>query len=270
VETRRNLPDIDRLSVITAMILFAYSLTAVINFPSRSIELQLPGFFFQFDLNFMTIVSVVVAVLAAAGCDWLISDHPFLVNQPRWQHWLLPAVTAMVISVPLDILRVSPAWWVVFGLGGILLVIVLLSEYISVDTADSRSALALVSLTAVSLALFLTLAIAMRGAGLRLYLILAALAPACGLVSARALHLRLGGNWKITWAAGISLVMSEIVVGLYYLPVKPVQFGLITTGLLYGLISLAANIEESRSSRVLWIEPLAIILTLVVAGFWFG
>ena len=74
----QNLPDIDRFSVIMAFVLIAYSLTAVISFPIQSVNIQLPGFLLAVDINFLTIVSVIVAVMAAAGCDWLINGHPFL------------------------------------------------------------------------------------------------------------------------------------------------------------------------------------------------
>ncbi|KAF0108189.1 MAG: hypothetical protein FD147_2363 [Chloroflexi bacterium] len=251
------MPNIDRLSVVTAMILLAYALTAFINFPTQLLNIQLPGFLFTVRINFITFISLVVTVLAAAGSDWLISDHPHYGDENRVQHWLLPAFTALVIGVPLDALRVSPSWWAVFGLGGLLLVGVFISEYIAVDQSDIRYAIARVSLSAVSLALLLVLLIAVRGAGLRLYLVLAAVIPAIGLVSAKTLHLRLGG-WNIAWAIGIALVIVQITAGFFYLPLKPLQFGLVLLGITYGLISLAGNIEEKRAPQTMWIEPLIV------------
>lgn len=261
----RNLPDVDRFSVVMAMILIAYSLTAVITLPTQTINIQLPGFLFAMDVNYLTIVSVLVALLAAIGCDWLISDHPFFDKKTRWQHWFIPALTAFIIGVPLDVMQVSPAWWWVFALGGVLLAGVLVSEYISVDPGDNRSALAILSLTAVSLALFLTLAISLRGSGFRLYILLAAIAPATFLVSARSLQLRTGGVLKTAWAAGITLVMIQLATGLYYLPLKPIQFGLILVGTLYALIMLAGNIIENRSPQATWIEPFLLVILFSVS-----
>ena len=249
-----------------AMILIAYSLTAVISFPTKSLTFQLPGFFFELDLNFVTIISFLVAILAAAGCDWLIFDHPHFEGKNRWRHWLIPALTALVIGFPLNILEVSPAWWGVFGLGGLLLSGVMLSEYISVDPGDSRSPLAIISLTAVSLALFLTLAIALRGSGSRLYLVLAALAPAVFLVVTRSLMLRTGLTINSAWATGITIVLIDVSVGLYYLPLKPIQFGLILVGLLFALINLAGNIEDHRERQGIWLEPLLLALLFTLLG----
>ena len=250
-----------------AMILIAYSLTAVITLPTQTLNLQLPGFLLSVDVNFLTLVSVLVALLAAVGCDWLISDHPFFEKKTRWHHWPLPALTALIIGVPLDVMQVSAAWWWVFALGGVLLAGVLLSEYISVDPGDNRSVLAIISLTAVSLALFLTLAISLRGSGSRLYLILAALAPASFLVTARYLQLRTGGEIKTAWALGISLVMLQLATGLFYLPLKPIQFGLLLMGTLFSLLTFSGNILESRSSKTTWIEPLLLLVLFSFATF---
>jgi hypothetical protein len=265
----RSLPDIDRFSIIMAMILIAYALTAIITLPTQTLELQLPGFLFELDINYLTIMSVLVAVLAAAGCDWLISGHPYFERKTRWQHWFIPALTAMIIGVPLNVMEVGPAWWWVFALGGILLAVVLVSEYISVDAGDSRSPVAVISLSAVSLALFLTLAISLRGSGVRLYLVLAAIAPAAFLVTARSLLLRTGGTIKTAWAIGITVILVQLATGTFYLPLRPIQFGVIAAGALFALITLATNMVESRPTRTAWIEPLLLFVLFASSTFLF-
>ena len=129
--------------------------------------------------------------------------------------------------------------------------------------------LAIISLTAVSLGLFLTLTIALRGSGQRLYLILAAIAPASFLVAARCLILRFSDTWNPVWALGIAIVITETAAGLFYLPLLPIQFGLILLGILFALITLAGNIEESRSSVRLWMEPALLLLVFCVSGLLF-
>ncbi len=266
MNTHKNLPDVDRFSVVMAMILIAYSLTAVVSFPDRSLNLQLPGFLLTLDFNFVTIISLLVAVLAAAGSDWLISDHPFFERSTRWQHWLIPALTALVFGVSLNTLKVSAAWWGVFGLGGLLVAGVLLSEYISVDPGDSRSPVAIIALTAVSLALFLTLSIALRGSGSRLYLILIPLLPAGFLVTMRSLMLRNSEAPNSAWALGITLVILQVATGLYYLPLRPIQFGLVLVGLLFALITLADSIQEQRPRPGVWLDPLLLTLLFCISA----
>lgn len=262
-DEHQNLPDINRLSVLAAVILLAYAMVPFIQAPERSLELQLPGFLFVVRLELSTLVSVLVAALAAAGTNWLLDGHPQAAGQANFQHWILPALTAWVIGVPLNNLAQGAQWWAVFAFGGLLLVLVFVAEYIVVDISDVRQAPATVGLTAVSFALYLTLAIAIRASGLRLYVILPALVPAIFLVAARTLYLRLGGRWCWAWAAGIALVTGQFALGLHYLPVTPLRFGLLLLGVAYALTGIAGSYEEGRPLRTAWIEPV-----LMMAVFW--
>jgi hypothetical protein len=259
--THQHLPDANRLSIVSATILLGYAFTPFVNLPPRLISLQLPGFLFQLQINFTSIVSVIVAILAAAGTDWVIQGHPHQEGKSRLPHWLLPALTAWSIGIPLTTLQPSPQWWVVFALGGLLFVLVLVAEYIVVDINDIRHAPASVGLTAVAFALYLVLAISLRAAGVRLYLLILALTPTVFLVATRALFLR-SGHWHPAWAFGIALVIAQIATGLHYWPLKPLTFGLVLVGLAYALTSLAGNIEEGRPSRKIWQEPVIMIAVI--------
>jgi hypothetical protein len=262
MEIHRHIPNVDRLSIVTATILIAYAATPYIRIPGRVISLQLPGFLFELQLNFNTIVSILVAILAAAGTDWVIQDHPHKEGKTRLPHWLLPALTAWAIGIPLTTLENSPQWWVVFALGGLLFVLVLVAEYIVVDANDLRHAPASVGLTAVAFALYLILAISVRAAGLRLYMLLLVLVPTVFLVSTRALYLRCGGQWHAPWAFGIAIVVGQAATGLHYWALTPLPFGLILVGLALGLTTLAANIEQGRTLRRVWQEPTVMVVLI--------
>jgi len=261
-EEHQFLPDTDRLSVLTASILLAYALLPFIKIPERSLVIQALGVTFAFKANFATIISVITAGMAAAGTSWLLRDHPHLGRQSSFQHWMIPALTAWVIGVPLSSLEVGLQWWVVFALGGLLLVAVLVSEYITVDPYDTRHGPAAVGLTAVSYALFLILVITLTAAGSRLYVLLPALAGAIFLVTLRNLYLRLNGRWCFSWSAGITLCVIQIAAALHYLPVSPLRFGLLVLGLAYALPSMVGSIEEERPWRTLWIEPVIMLAVL--------
>jgi hypothetical protein len=261
-EEHQHLPNTDRLSVMAASILLAYAMLPFVIIPERNLILQLSGILFVFKVSFSTIITVITAGLAAAGTDWLLRDHPRLASQRTFQHWILPAMTAWVIGAPLSTLTVGAQWWAVFAFGGVLLVLVLVSEYIAVDPYDTRHGPAAVGLTAVSYALFLTLTITLTAAGSRLYVLLPALGGAIFLVTLRSLYLRLGGRWCFSWAAGISLSVGQIAAALHYLPLSPLSFGLVILGLAYALASLAGSLEEGRSWRALWFEPLIMLVVL--------
>lgn len=268
MEERHHLPDTDRLSVLTATVLLAYALLPFFNMPERSLTLPAVGILFVFRFNFATLTAVLSAALAAAGTEWLLHSHPNLGSQRTFQHWLLPAFTAWVIGVPLSSLQVGLQWWAVFAFGGLLLVMVLVAEYIAVDLFDERHAPATVGLTAVSFALFLILCVALAAAGSRLYILMPFVSLALFLVTLRTLYLRLGGRWCFAWAAGIALLVGQLVTTLHYWPVSPLTFGLLVLGLAYALTSLAGSLEEGRPWRSLWVEP--VIMLVVLWGLAFG
>jgi hypothetical protein len=272
MDVHRHLPDRDRLSVLLATILLAYALTRFVDLPDRTLTIRPAGVLLTFTLNFQTIISVLVAVLAATGMDWLVRDHPRFSGEegdeppPGWQarfpHWILPALTAWMIGVPLNFLRSGAEWWIVFAMGGTLMALVFVGEYIVVDVEDLRHPAATAGLTALSFALYLILAIAVRSANLRLYLLLPALVPTIGIVSLRTLYLRLGGRWAYAWATGIALLVGQIAAGLHYWPISPVRFGLALVGPSYALTALAGAYEEGRRGAGLAAEP-AIMLAVL-------
>lgn len=267
IEDHRYLPDTNRMSVLTAMILLAYAVTPFITIPARAIQLQLPGIFLSFSLNFTTLTSLFAAALAGVGADWLLRSHPSFERRRNSRYWLLPTLTAWVIGVPLQSLQVGPQWWAVFGLGGLLLALVFAAEYIVLEPADLRHVPAAVGLTAVALALFLTLAIAVRAAGPRLYLELPAILGAIFLVTLRSLYLRLGSGWHWEWSAGVTLVTGQVAVGLHYWPISPLQYGLILLGVVYALTSIAGSLEEGRTWESLWVEPAVMLFIFWLMAF---
>lgn len=266
MEENQNLPEINRLSVLAASILLAYAFTPFVKIPEQTLQLQLPGFLFDLRLDFGSIISILVAVLAAAGASWLVSSHPRAPQkeQSSIQHWILPALTAWVIGIPLDTLEVGVQWWAVFAFGGALLMLVFVAEYIVVDPTDTRQAPATVGLTAVSFALFLTLTIALRASGMRLFLALPTLTLAILLVTLRTLYLHNGGRWTWVWPLGIAVFVGQFALGLHYLPLTPLRFGLLLLGPAYALTSLSGGVETGRSWRRALIEP-----ALMLAAFWF-
>ena len=270
MDERQHFPNRERLSILTASILLSYAVSPYISITPQVLSITVGGasFFFRFD--FSTITSLVAAALAYVGSGWLISSHPGLGRQRTLQFRFLPALTAWVIGVPLNMLSVGPEWWVVLALGAALLLGVFIAEYIVVDYDDARYPPAAIALLVVSFGLFLLLAIAIRAAGLRLYLLVPAIVISLTLMAARILALRLGGNWLWIWAAGIGIVVGQAALGLHYLPVSPLAFGLLLLGLAYAVTDAAGSIIEGKSPRILWIEPAIICAVLWALALQFG
>jgi len=264
----RYLPEADRLSILAATILLAYALASFINLPARELAVQLPGFYLAVEVNARTVVAVLVAGLTASGADWLLRTHPSVRKQSTFEHWLVPALTALVIGVPLSQISGAPQWWLGFIAGGALLMLVLVAEYISVDPDDVRQPIASAGLTTVSFALYLILAIALRFSGLRLFLILPSLALAAWLVSLRTLNLRLHGRWAFLQAGVVALICTQIAAALHYFPLSSVSFGLLLIGPAYAITSLLANLGEDEPLRQAIMEPAIVLVILLGTAIW--
>ena len=266
MNTHGNLPELNRVSVIISLVLLAYASSTIISFPAQVLDLQLPGFLLRINISYISVMALVVAVLMGAGADWLISAHPQLGDRSRWQHWLIPGFTAAAIGIPLGALPISPAWWVIFALGGALLTSVLLAEYVVLDTSDRYYPLASLGLTGVSYTLFFLIVVSIYASGARLYILLAAILPTVFLITARTLFLRLHGVWKFNWAIAITLILAQVTAGLFYLGATPLQLSMILLGFLYGLTSLATNLEEKQPTNLMWVEPALMFGTFVILG----
>ncbi len=255
------------------MILLAYALTRYLTLEPISLSYQFLGIQFAFQISFKTIVSILVAGLAAAGSDWLLRDHPAMrESYKNWkssfQHWLLPGLTAWVIGVPLNTLATSPDWWIIFGMGGVLLVLVFMAEYSVVDVKVVQHPLATIGLTAISFALFLILAIAVRSSDFRLFMMLPALVVAIWLVSLRTLYLRLNGRWFFVWATVIAGVIGQIAMALHYWPLSPVRFGLILLGPGYALTNIAGSLQTGKPLSKALLEPAVMLLLIWGLAVW--
>ncbi|OJX46115.1 MAG: hypothetical protein BGO78_04320 [Chloroflexi bacterium 44-23] len=264
MDQAHTFPNLNRLSIVVGVIVLFYATIPFVQLPAEKISINLPLVVFALDINFGVVISLFVAFLAALGTDWLIQSHPIKHNQSLLQHGFIPALTAWVIGVPLNSLESGPEWWIVLTLGAGLLVLVLISEYIVVDKNSSAHLPASMGLTIVSFALYLMLAIAVKASSFRLFLMAPALVFTLSLLILRALFLRTQGGIKnIYWTAAIAIFVGQIVIGLHYLPLKPLTFGLIIVAIALGLTIFAINFEEGQQGRLLWFEPVLLMFSLL-------
>jgi len=267
-EEHRHMPDPNRVSVLVAVVLLAYALAHLIETQHYALNIQLLGVALAIPLNLTVAATLMAAGLTAAGMDWLLRGHPHLEEENSFQHWILPALTALVLGVPLYNLPFGPAWWVSFALGGVLLLLVFLAEYIVLDVSDVRHPLASAGLVALSYALFLILVIVLSFSASRLVLVVLAIFPAAGMVALRALRLRTH-EWKFAWAVGIAIILTQFAAALHYWPVTPVQYGLLLLGPLYALTELALNLSEESTPRRAGIEAFIELAVFWAAAFLF-
>jgi len=269
MKLRKSLPEINRLSIVSAAIILAFGLTQLVSFPAQQISFGLIGILIEFTMDFNTVVTILTVMLAAAGMHWLILSHPDHDQYQAWweyvRHWIVPVMTTIVIGVALNEFAGEPYWWVIFLMGSLGLIAVFIAEF-NVVAADSfQHPLAAIGLTGLSFALFLLLSIAVYSAGMRLYIRIPLLGVGAMMVISRSLYLRLG-KWHTLWSLIGSLIVSEIAVGFHYLPLSPTQFGLMLVGAAYALTGIVSGIEEARKGLAFWGEPLAMLALTVLVG----
>ena len=268
VSTSRISPNLDRISVLAATILLAYTFAGLINIPVSQITTQLPGIYLEIEINTQTIVSFLVACLAASGTDWLLREHPSSQNHPMGPHLLLPALTAWVIGLPLQQKALGFFWWIGIFLGGGTLILVLIAEFTVLDPDDSNYSLATVGLTIVAYALYFLLAVTLKASLFRLYLLVPALTIVVFFVNLRILHLRLRGKWAFQEAGISALIMAQVTIATFYLPLTPISFGLILLGFAYGLTSMFANLGDGKTWKEAIPEPLVVLAIFWFLAFW--
>jgi len=261
VTESKHLPNINRISVLSSVILLAFTLAGFISLPSKELSIQIPSLFLDFSINTEIVITFLIAGLTASGADWLVREHPSFKGGISIQHWLLPALTAWVIGLILFQQPFSFLWWIIFAIGGSTLVLVLIAEFIVVDPDDIYNIPATIGLTALAFALFLTMTITIRSSETRIFLLVPTVTAASGLTSLRTLHL-LQKKWAFTHTAVIAIIIGQLCAVLNYFRIDPVTFGLILLGPSYALTSLAGDLLANRFEWRMILEPL-IVLSLV-------
>ena len=267
---RHYLPDPTRVSVLTATVLLAFALTRVLNEPYLfSLPIPVGNFRLTLSFNLNTVIVLLAAGVTATGMDWLLRTHPSLEKGENREHWLLPTLTVLVTGIALYTLPNTFIWWLGFGLGAVIFVVVALAEFVVVDPSDTRYPLATAILTVLAFVIFLILAVVLKAANVRLVVLAPALFLAGGLAALRTLHLRLNERWEFAWAGGIGLIVTQLGAALHYLPLTPVRFGLALLAPLYALTVLAVSLAEGNPFRRAFLEPTLMLILFWGLAIWF-
>jgi hypothetical protein len=258
VQRPRHFPSLDRLSVLTAVILLAYALTRALDLPTRAVGTTLFGSAVGIELNGPLLMLLLVAALISAGADALIRSHPRLEGWTRYAtaiHWILPGATALALGSVLNRTPDGPLWWLGLGLSAVALIAVLVAEYTVVDRADAAWDLAALGLTALTFALALVLFALLHSLSARALIS----ASAAGLFAA-ALALRLfvlkdaAPGEAALYAAVVGLITAETVWALNYWRVSASSATLLALVPFYLSAGIAQQQLAGRLNRRLWIE----------------
>jgi hypothetical protein len=268
---RNHLPDLNRLSITVSTILLAYTLTHFMSIPPQEVGITLLGIFLNFRINYSTLVSILVAGLTASGSAWLLQDHPARgESETTIIHWLLPSLTSLVLMLAVNQLPFNSTWWAATAASGLGLILVLIAEYVVLDSSNRFFLPAELVITALSIVLFLILAISLHDAETRLFYRVPVLSAAALLVYLRVVHLRQRGIWALNQGSVPFLLIGELAAGLHYLPVGSIGFGVALAGPLYALIEISDDLPSGEKNipleKIFW-PGIIIFLSWGIAFF---
>jgi len=236
----------DRLSIISALIILNYALMPFIYSPEIPIRFSILGFVLDLHVEYADLMVLSAASFAAIGTYWLLYDHPMLDKSHNLIHLILPTLVAGAMSIPLNVITIGLAWWVVFAFGSILIILTLIAEYYSIDPHSSLFALSKIILIPLAISLFLLLSISTRSAGYRLYLQVLLLGTLFIGIFTRLLALNeIQGKKKIVLASGV--LFLQALTACHYLPLRSVAFGLVLSGFVSFLTSLPFTGDSTQS-----------------------
>lgn len=257
----RHLPDRDRLSVITAVIVMAYALARVVELPSRELSLELFGSKLGFELNGQLMLLIMVAALISTGSETLIRSHPHAETGYRRNalHWIVPGWTALGLGLLLELAPTGPVWWLGLAISAVFLVLVLVAEFTVVDPNDQAYRLASLGLTALTFIVALALFGWVRFTGTRAALSATFTAAIAGTLALRLLMLN-GASFgrSVIYGSVVGLVVGEAMWALNYWQVTPTGAGLLLLVLFYVLHGLAQLHLTAQLTRRAVIEYLVV------------
>lgn len=266
VNFSQNLPNRERLSVVVSTIMLAYAISQAVDFPSQGTPIAIGGILIPFEFDIPTIITLAVAGVTATGTDWIMRDHPALKDKLTLPHLLLPTLTAWILSISLNNLADVPFKWLVLIVGGVFLVLVILSEYVVLNPEDYRAPLGVALLTAIAYAMILALSVSLESTDQRLIVALPAIAVGGGIFSMRILQLQSKKAWPILESAACLLVIAQLGSALHYLPISPLAYGILILGTMFSMVNFILNQANQISfTRALIEAAIFFVLTIIVA-----
>jgi hypothetical protein len=217
---------------------------------------------------------MVLAVLAASGAEAVVSAHPSLLLPEQrqggrtWPFWALPMAMTIIFTLILPRMPTPLIQVLALLLASMLLVLVFMSLYHSVEPGQSgfrRSRLVLNLLTyAAAVALFLFV-YQSRTRSLVSGSLVAIIAMLLAIELLRSSASSTGQ--AINFGAIVGLLLGQVTWALNYWPLPSLTGGLMLLLIFYVLVSLAQNGLQQRITRRVVIElVIVIVVALVLIG----
>lgn len=259
----------ERLSIISALIILNYALMPFIYSPQIPINFSIFGFIIDIHIEYANLMVLSAAFFAAVGTYWLLYDHPTIQRNTIVLHLILPTVIAGVISIPLNVIELGTAWWIMFAVGSMLIIFTLIAEYYSVDPDVSLFALARIFLIPLSVGILLLITITTRSAGFRLYIQILVLGIVFATIYTRLIALIKTPPNRIMMTVTSTLIFVQSIIGCHYLPFSSISFGLVLTGFSTFLIIYPLTLDSEKPIQISIRDAAISTIPFFISAFFF-
>ncbi len=271
--------DIRHLSTISAVILLVNGISRFVEIPSRGIRVTVLNIQWVIELNGNLLFMLLLALLVVVGTESILRTHPALATAPEGKppsgtaiHWILPGITAFGGSAAVNMFPPGPRWWLGLVLVTGLLIFSIVCEYLTLEKEGVRFDLASVGLNILGLTVLAILLNAIHSSQTRLTFALPVIALGVAAIALRLLDLPEPGiALRRYFAAGIGLLVAELALPLFYLPISAVTFGLVLTLATHTVVGVTQiRPKDPKNKSVLLeyflIDAIAVLVLLVLIG----
>jgi hypothetical protein len=272
--THRHTP-LDRLSLVTSLVLVGLTLSLILDLPSQRIAFSFLGSEASITISGTWLIATLLAALTAAGVNSIVRQHPRVhLANTRYIFilWILPAaivVTATMLLSFADVRAYGVSALILIALAGAFLVVAIIGEYLTIDLNDRAYSAARLGVNLAVYLVALILFATVYSLKVRSLFSAPALGIAGGLLALELLRSSEADFWR-TWlyAAIIGLTMAEIVWALNYWNPSGLIGGAFLLIFFYAFTGIAQQYLWNRLNRIVFAEFTLIVLGAIALLFW--
>ncbi len=274
-QTSSRLVPLDRLSLLTSLVLVGLTLSLLLDLPTYRVEFSFLGSEASFTASGTWLIALLLAALTGAGMNSIARTHPRVHLVETWYVfilWILPALIAITATILLsfaDVRAYGVYALVLVAVAGAFFIAVVLAEYVTIDLQDSRYSAARLALNLAAYLIGLILFATIYSLKLRSLYSATAVGVVAGLL---ALELLRGSESDFLraciYSVVIGLILGELVWVLNYWNLSGFLGGGFLLVFFYAFAGLGQQYLWNRLNRIVLVEYAMIFLGAIALLFW--
>jgi hypothetical protein len=136
---KREIPCYERASVFVSLIVLGLAFLPEIELPTRTFSFRVLGSLTSIRLSATGLMATLLASLACTGTDSLVRSHPLIrrgESRYTFAFWALPSLSVVAATLLLPLAPNRPYWLGSLALTALLLLLIAVAQYHTVDPAD--------------------------------------------------------------------------------------------------------------------------------------